>query len=117
MKIEAIPGLAGASLATAFETRNTGMTYEIRVLPDEHGVVVDHVFERVQQVGETVCRRIEDQGKWVPDITIPLFSTGRSSTSNRLQPGKWTLISSGVEYTDSGKVDREHCLLMFVKVE
>lgn len=117
MKIEAIPGLAGASLATSIETRNTGMTYEIRVLPDEHGVVVDHVFERVQQVGETVCRRIEDQGKWVPDITMPLFSTGRSSTSNRLQPGKWTLISSGVEYTDSGKVDREHCLLMFVKVE
>jgi hypothetical protein len=117
MKIEAIPGLAGASLATSFETRNTGMTYEIRVLPDEHGVVVDHIIERVQQVGETVCRRIEDQGNWVPDITMPLFSTGRSSTTNRLQPGKWTLISSGVEYAENGKVDREHCLLMFVKVE
>lgn len=117
VKIDAVPGLAGASTATAFETRNTGITYELQILPDENGILAKHVLERVIHVGESVHRRIEDQGKWVPDITMPIFSTSRFNTTNRLQPGKWTLIATGPEFAENGKADREHCLLMFVKVE
>lgn len=117
VKIDAVPGLAGASTATSFETRNTGMTYELEILPDENGILAKHVLERVIYVGESVHRRIEDQGKWIPDITMPIFSTCRFNTTNRLQPGKWTLIATGPEYAENGKTDREQCLLMFVKVE
>lgn len=117
VKIDAVPGLAGASTATSFETRNTGMTYELQVLSDETGVLAKHTLERVIHVGESVHRRIEDQGKWIPDITMPIFSSCRFNTTNRLQPGKWTLIATGPEYAENGKTDREQCLLMFVKVE
>lgn len=117
VKINAVPGLAGASMATSFETRNTGMTYELQILQDENGVLARHILERVIHVGESVHRRIEDQGKWIPDITMPIFSTCRFNTTNRLSPGKWTLIATGPEYAENGKTDREQCLLMFVKVE
>lgn len=117
VKTDALSGLAGASMATSFETRNTGMTYELQILPDENGVLAKHILERVIHVGESVHRRIEDQGKWIPDITMPIFSTCRFNTTNRLQPGKWTLIATGPEYAENGKADREQCLLMFVKVE
>ena len=56
-------------------------------------------------------------GQWIPDMKLPLFATNRVTTSCRLKRGKWTLVSSGTEFTGPGKADRDHCLLMFVKVE
>ena len=115
--IEAIPGLKGASMATAFETRNTGSTLEMDTTVDDKGILANLSLSRVNYVADTVYRRIEDQGNWIPDVKLPLFASNRCSTTCRLVPGQWTLISSGSEYSGPGKVDREHCLLMFVKVE
>lgn len=117
LKTESVPGLAGASIPMAFETRNTGRTYEIVVVPDESGAMLQLILERVTWVGQSVHRRVEDEGKWVPDVTNPLFSTSRINTTTRMTPGVWQLVGAGVNYNEDGKVDREHCLLMFVKVE
>ncbi len=116
-KVQSLPGLAGASLPVSFETRNTGATLEIEVPRKVDDPVVRLVFDRVDEVGESVYRRIEDNGNWIPDMKLPLFATNRSTTSCRLKLGSWTLISSGTEFTGPGKADRDHCLLMFVKVE
>lgn len=117
LKIESVPGLAGASIPTAFERRNTGKTYEISVVPDESGALVQIILERVSLVGQSVHRRVEDEGKWAPDITMPLFSTARINTTTRITPGDWQLVGAGASYNESGKVDRDHCVLTFVKVE
>jgi hypothetical protein len=117
LKIESVPGLAGASIPAAFETRNTGRTYEIAVVPDESGALVQLVVEHVSLVGHSVHRRVEDEGKWVPDVTMPLFSTARINTTTRLTLGEWQLAGAGVSYNEDGKVDRDHCVLTFVKVE
>jgi hypothetical protein len=116
-KIEAAPGLAGASLPSSFETRNTGTTLELEAPRTGDDSVVRLSFDRVDEVGESVYRRIEDNGQWIPDMKLPLFASNRFSTSCRLKRGAWTLISSGTEFTGPGKADRDHCLLMFVKVE
>jgi hypothetical protein len=117
LKIESVPGLAGASIPAAFETRNTGRIYEIAVVPDESGALVQLVVEHVSLVGHSVHRRVEDEGKWVPDVTMPLFSTARINTTTRLTLGEWQLAGAGVSYNEDGKVDRDHCVLTFVKVE
>jgi hypothetical protein len=116
-KIQAAPGLAGASLPTSFETRNTGVTLEMKVSRGSDDPWIQLNFERVDQVGESVYRRIEDNGNWIPDMKLPLFASNRCHTSCRLERGRWTLISSGTEFNGPGKADRDHCLLMFVKVE
>jgi hypothetical protein len=116
-EIQAASGLAGASLPVSFETRNTGVTLEMEVPRKGDDPVVRLAFDRVDVVGESVYRRIEDNGQWIPDMKLPLFATNRCNTSCRLERGRWTLISSGTEFNGPGKADRDQCLLMFVKVE
>lgn len=116
-KVEAAPGLAGASLPTSFETRNTGVTLEMTVSGRSDDPWAKVNFERVKMVGESVYRRIEDQGNWIPDMTMPLFASTRCTAFCRLERGRWTLVSTGTEFTGPGKADRDHCLLIFVKVE
>jgi hypothetical protein len=116
-KIQAASGLAGASLPTSFETRNTGVTLEMKVSRGTDDPWIQLSFSRVDQVGESVYRRIEDNGNWIPDMKLPLFASNRSTTACRLERGRWTLVSSGTEFNGPGKADREHCLLMFIKVE
>jgi hypothetical protein len=116
-KIQSAPGLAGASVPISFETRNTGVTLEMEVERGSDDPSVQLGFYRVDEVGESVYRRLEDNGNWIPDIKLPLFATNRCTTSCRLERGRWTLVSSGTEFNGPGKADRDHCLLMFVKVE
>lgn len=117
LKTESVPGLAGASIPIDFEIRNTGRTYEVVVVPDKSGALVQLILERVSLVGHSVHRRVEDEGKWVPDVTMPLFSTTRINTTTRMTAGEWQLAGAGVNYNEDGTVDRDHCVLTFVKVE
>lgn len=116
-RLEPYLGLKGASLGTSFETRNTGMTVGLKPSWDESGLLVNLESYYVSRLGDTVSRRIEDNGEWIPDCTMPLFASNRFTTTCRITPGKWTLVGSGSRFTGLGKSDPGKCLLLFVKVE
>ena len=116
-KLESYPGIKGASIGTSFETRNTGMTIELKPSWDESGLLVDLRSYYVFRLGDTVSRRIEDNGEWIPDCTMPLFASNLFKTTCRITPGQWTLVSSGSRFTGLGKSDPGRCLLLFIKVE
>jgi len=116
-RLEANPGINGASLPTSFETRNTGMTLTLKPFRDESGLLVNLSAQYVVRLGDTICRRIEDQGEWIQDITMPLFASNLFTTTCRITPDKWTLVGSGSRFTGLGKSDPGSCLLLFIKVE
>lgn len=116
-KVKSYPGLKGASLGTSFETRNTGMSVTLKPFSDETGLLVGLESDYVIRLGDTVSRRIEDNGEWIPDCTMPLFATNRITTTCRITLGKWILVGSGSRFTGLGKYDPGKCLLFFVKVE
>jgi len=112
--VEAFPGMAGASVPTAFETRNTGLMLEIEVLPSRSDSF-RLVAEQVREVGEAVHRRIEVDGEWIPDVKFPLFTVNRVNTVCRIPLGEWMLLYCGSPMNEGGRPDREQCLLMFIK--
>jgi hypothetical protein len=115
--IESYPGLKGASLPTSFETRSTGMTVGLKPRSGDSGLLVELDCHYVFRLGDTVHRRIEDQGEWISDCTMPLFASNRFRTTCRLAPGQWTLVGTGSRFSGLGKSDPDKCLLFFVKVE
>ncbi len=116
-RIEAVPGLGGASLPTSFETRNGGLGIEARFSSDAGAAIAELRISRVRQVGLSTYRRIEVDGEWIPDIQLPLFSSDIYEATCRLLPGRWVLACSSLEYLDGGVPDREHRLLHFVRME
>ncbi len=116
-KTSTASGLGNISVGTSFETRNVGLSFESATHNDNNEIVVSLSIEKVTKIGETVHRRIEVDGKWIPDITNPLFTSSRINTKIRIEPNQWTLVSSGTEFIAPGKHDPDHCLLFFVKVE
>lgn len=116
-RVDAVAGIAGASLPTSFETRNEGLTVEASFSGDGKGVVAKLRIGRVRQVGLSTYRRIEVDGEWIPDIQLPLFASSHYEGTCRLSPGSWTLLGSGVEHLADGGVDRDHCVLYFVRIE
>ena len=117
LALEPYPGLKGASLGTSFETRNTGMTVGLKPRADDSGLLVELESYYVFRLGDTVHRRIEDNGEWIPDCTMPLFASNQFRTTCRITPDQWTLVGTGSRFTGLGKSDPGKCLLFFVKVE
>ncbi len=117
MKITPRPGLDGAGLACAFDTRNLGNSIEAVLSNDDQGLILSCYWGRVLHIANPVYHRIKVDGEWIPDVTMPLFSWSRITADVRLQPGQWTLLGATSEFLKTEKVDREHCLLVFVKVE
>lgn len=115
--VVAKPGLSGAGLGTSFETRNTGTSIELKPVRDESGLLAELTCRHVIRLGDTVSRRVEDNGEWIPDCTMPLFGSNTFSTTARLAPGAWTLVGSGSRFTGLGKSDPGRCLLLFIKLE
>jgi hypothetical protein len=117
LALESYPGLKGASLGTSFETRNTGMTVGLKPRSDDSGLLVELDAGYVFRLGDTVHRRIEDNGEWIPDCTMPLFASNQFRATCRMTPGQWTLVGTGSRFVGLGKSDPDKCLLFFVKVE
>lgn len=116
-KITPRSGMEGAGLATSFETRNVGNTIATVISNDSQGVSIQSEWEFVQHIGENAYHRIKVGGEWIPDVKFPIFSSNRITSTVRAQPGIWRLLGSGSEFLENEKVDRAHCLLVFVKVE
>lgn len=110
-------GMDAASLPTAFEARNLGVTVKALLSTDEQGMLLDYTWERVAHLDNVVHRRIEVEGQWIPDVKFPVMSASRLAAHVRIQPDQWTLVGVQPEFLKTVKTDRDHCLLVFVKVE
>ncbi len=113
----AVPGMGGAFIPTSFETRNSGLSAEINPVKNVGDGLVTLSISRILKLADSVHRRVENQGEWVPDIRFPVFANNTIDTSLRLEPGKWMLVGSGSEFTAPGERNPEHCLLFFVKAQ
>ncbi|MBX3742944.1 MAG: hypothetical protein KF712_18310 [Akkermansiaceae bacterium] len=105
------------STATAYETRNLGMTAEVKLTDDAQGLLLDTEFYYVWKLGDTVCRRFRDGNEWRPDMTMPLFSSYTYTSSIRPQRGKWMLASTGSTFTAQGQPDPESTILTFIRID
>ncbi|RYD31815.1 MAG: hypothetical protein EOP87_14005 [Verrucomicrobiaceae bacterium] len=105
------------STATAYETRNVGMTAEVRLTDDAQGLLLDAQFYHVTKLGDTVCRRFRDGNDWRADMTMPLFSSYTYTSTIRPQRGKWMLASTGSTFTAHGQPDPEETILTFIRID
>lgn len=111
------PGLAGAVTPTAFETRNTGITFSTRWTPGEAGGAFICRFEWVRLATMAIVHRILDGTEWVPDLEMPVFTSQEVAATVRLPRAKWVLLGSSAEFLENRQPDTAHRLLVFVKVE
>ncbi len=117
-RIEAVPGLGGASVPSSFETRHVGLLLNAARFSSDAGEAIAELrLSRVRQVSLSTYRRIEVDGEWIPDIQLPLFSDNSYEATCRLLPGRWILATSCVEYLNDGTPDRDHRILYFVRME
>jgi hypothetical protein len=118
-----IPGTDGNpsrlefSQATAWETRNVGVTLQSEVISDPNGPLLKIQLERVIEGGKSVHHRILRDGKWKPDITFPIFTANKWKSELRMKRGEWMLAFSGSDIDENGKLDSFHSVLAFIKVE
>lgn len=103
--------------ATSFETRNAGGFITSAIQPDPGGPLLQFEMERIIHSGFTVHHRVQRDGEWVADITMPRFSTNRWQTTLRLKRGDWMFVGSGAAFKEDGEIDHDHTVLGFVKVE
>jgi hypothetical protein len=105
------------STATVYETRNMGMTAEVKLTDDAQGLLLDAEFYYVTKLGDTVCRRFRDGNEWRPDMTMPLFASYTYHSTVRPQRGKWMLASTGSTFTALGQPDPESTILTFIRID
>lgn len=117
VRIDATPGLAGAATPNAFESRPAGTTLEFKIIPDGEGLIGRVSWESVKHLGDSVHRRIEVDGEWIPDITMPLFLKSVLVSDCRLNAGNWNLLGALPQFGATGKVETEHALLLFLRVD
>lgn len=116
-KITPRPGLDGAGLATAFDTRNIGNTAESTISRDDRGIIVRCDWGLVRLLGQSVYHRIKVGDEWIPDVEMPLFVSNSLRSTIRIRLGEWELLGTVSEYLETETIDSGHCLLVFVKVE
>jgi hypothetical protein len=120
---EHIPGTDGKasqlefSHASAFETRNAGTTLTTSIVTDPKGPLLKVGLERVVEGGKSVHHRILRDGEWKPDITFPIFTSNVWRSELRVKRGEWMFVGSGSDIDAKGRLDPNHSVLAFVKVE
>jgi hypothetical protein len=117
VKITPATGADAAARPTAFDTRNTGISMRAVLSSDDQGLTLQCEWMRVFHLENSIYHRIQVGQEWIPDMMMPLFSSTGITADIRIQPDQWTLLGATSEYLKTGKVDGEHCLLVFVKVE
>lgn len=116
-KITPISGTDAASMPTAFDTRNLGTTVEAVLTNNDQGLILHCDWQRVTHPDDSVCRRIKVGEEWIADMKMPVFSNNGITADVRVHPGKWILLGANMEFLKTEKIDHDHCLLVFVKVE
>jgi hypothetical protein len=111
------PSYTEFSTASAFETRNVGCTLQTEVIADPKKPLLQVVLERVAKGGKSVHHRILRDGEWKTDVTFPVFTSNVWNTEIRMKRGEWSLIGSGSDIDAKGRLDPNHSVLAFVRVE
>ncbi len=106
------------TVATAFETRNTGTNLEIEPTLSENGKAVDlrTVIEVVWRTGEDVYTEIKDNFGDA-SVKVPRFYTGRLTTSTTLETGKPQMVGVISPKGKDGAPDTKRKLMVFVRCE
>ncbi|GAA5129809.1 hypothetical protein JIN84_03820 [Luteolibacter yonseiensis] len=102
---------------TAFDTRNVGTSTEVEILPDAGGAIVQFEIKRVTESGKSVHQRIFRDGQWKTDMTMPIFATNHWSSQLRVKRGEWLLVGSGAATDGKGRLDPQHSVLAFIKLD
>ncbi|WP_367875147.1 hypothetical protein [Luteolibacter sp. Populi] len=111
------PGPIEFSSPAAFETRNTGSTFEARLDTDQEGVMLRYSVQRVIAGDRSVHHRIHRDGKWQEDVSFPRLSVNEWASTLRISRGQWTLVGSGTDFDAKGHLDKARSVLAFIKVE
>lgn len=110
--------IESALVPGGYETRNTGKIMEFQGVRLPAGqVFVSCAWEWIDQMDSTVHHRVKDEGKWVPDVTMPRFISNHQNTSLDLTPGKYSLMGVLAPNTKDGKPDELYRLLAFIRVK
>jgi hypothetical protein len=103
---------------SAHETRNVGVTIEADPIYSDSGqsVFVNMALERSWHFGSTVHHRILVNGKWAPNVTMPIFYSAKVSTQVAVPLDIPTLVAVMSPPDDKGNTDPSRKLLLFVKL-
>lgn len=102
-----------SSFFGAWETRNTGCTFEIQATLSKELINLRFTSEDVLLQKMEVIQPFKD--RWgTANIQLPFFSSKRPSTGLTLAPGQPLLIANYSPLTDSGKPDPSRPILLFV---
>ena len=102
---------------TANETRNVGLTVEVDPVLGANGGVLELNMAPEQgfHFGESVHHRFLDGGKWLPNITMPVFYTMKTTTQITLPLETPILVSVMSPPDENGVIDSSRKVLLFVK--
>lgn len=105
-------------IPTAFETRNTGVTFEVdRVYFSETNTFsIQMTADMVNLVGQNKFATYADE-RMKADMTMPIFYTNRIKTEVIVKPGEYLLATTMTPYGEDGKPDRTKRLVVFVRAE
>lgn len=79
-----------AACPSAFDTRNTGLTFEAQVQPVR---AEDGCWDTCLTIEEVLLTRKDQVGTPLLDMTMPVFSSYRIRTSIRLTESRWQILS------------------------
>lgn len=111
------PARRESSEPTAFDTRNVGTSTEVEILRDPGGAIVRFGINRVMESGKSVHHRILRDGEWKTDMTMPIFTTNHWNSELRARRGEWQLVGSGAATDGNGRLDSEHSVLAFIRLD
>lgn len=105
-------------IPTAFETRNTGVTFEVdRVYYAESNTFsIQMTADMVNLVGESKFATYADE-RMKADMTMPVFYTNRIKTTVIVKPGEYLLATTMTPFGEDGQPDRTKRLVVFVRAE
>lgn len=104
--------------ATAIDTRNVGITVEVDPVFSAGGTSLDLNMapEQVFYFGKSVHHRLQVDGAWQSNITMPVFYTMKPTTQMTIPLETPVLVSVMSPPDEKGWIDSTRKVLLFVKV-
>ena len=100
--------------------RTIGVTAEFDPIIDSAGGFADisFSFEQVTRSGDSIhSRRLDNQGRWVPDVTMPVFYVQRITSQVTVSPGKPLLVGITTPPGPDGASAIDRKRLVFLTVD
>lgn len=100
--------------------RTIGFTAEFDPVVDSAGGFADisFSFDQVTRSGDSVhSRRLDNQGRWVPDVTMPIFYVERITSQVTVSPGKPFLVGITTPPGPDGTSAIDRKRLVFLTVD